>query len=560
MALTTIVSYEGDGKTSDFTIPFDYLAKKFVRLILSGKELKGGTSADPSVDYYFVTGTLVRLRVAPPAGSLLTVKRVTSATERIVSFKNGSVLQASSLDISSLQAMHIAEEARDVSSLTLGKNKFEEWDAKGHKIINVGEPTLDADAATKGYADRRLEANLGLITNLTKQATTARDESVAIYDDLKSGLSDLHEIKEPVVIVSNSIDKVVTTANNIDSVRIVGADLDSNSVAIPFDDYGDLSNPTGSPVVSGGNIKTVSDNIQNIDTNAKNIDKIIQVADSIDNLPNIAEIFKQDLKASKEAAEQSRLSAVSSQESKQASQQFATEAQGHSSTALAQATNAANSAKVAQTSEGVATTKATEATQQATLAESNATLAKNWASKTGADPVVTDGDYSAKMWATWDGIVKDGKGSAFYYAKQAGQSKDTAKAQADRAFREAERAKQSADSIVQVQADWNQTVSTEKDFIKNKPTLLSADKPEVINRWWRFKDGLETSNVIQCLKEPFADNHLTTMKWVKGYVDPKVSNLENKKANTDWVTRKLEEKLDTSVFNSFIDYGDLGTK
>jgi hypothetical protein len=147
---STIAFYTGDGATTDFTVPFDYLAKKFVRVSLGVTILKGGDYGDTSKDYYFLDKTKVRLKVPPKKGEVLTVRRYTSATDRVVSFKDASVLKATDLDVSAVQTIHIAEEARDIINDALIKDKEGNWDAKGNRIVNVGTPKADSDAMTYG--------------------------------------------------------------------------------------------------------------------------------------------------------------------------------------------------------------------------------------------------------------------------------------------------------------------------------------------------------------------------------------------------------------------------
>lgn len=145
---STIAIYTGDGTTTDFTVPFDYLAKKFVKVSVGLTVLEGGDYGDTSKDYYFIDKTTVRLKTAPQEGAEVTVRRYTSATDRIVSFKDASILKAKDLDTASIQTIHIAEEGRDVINDALIVDKYGNWDAKGHRIVNVGTPEDDSDAMT----------------------------------------------------------------------------------------------------------------------------------------------------------------------------------------------------------------------------------------------------------------------------------------------------------------------------------------------------------------------------------------------------------------------------
>lgn len=96
-----------------YRVNFDYLARQFVVLTLLNtadatlnKRLVAGN------DYRFLSPTVVEV-IAPQDGyDIMQISRETSSVP-LVSFKDGSVLTASDLTVSELQAIHIAEEGRD---------------------------------------------------------------------------------------------------------------------------------------------------------------------------------------------------------------------------------------------------------------------------------------------------------------------------------------------------------------------------------------------------------------------------------------------------------------
>ena len=173
---STIIIYEGDGTRTDFTIPFDYLKKAFVTVRLGPvNTLTGGDYGDTGSDYYFLDKTTIRLKVAPASGESLTIRRYTSATERVVTFKDASILKATDLDTSQVQAFHIAEEGRDAINDAIIGDKEGNWDAKGHRIINVGDPIKDNDAVNLEYYKKDAEGAYQARLNAEK----ARDASKA---------------------------------------------------------------------------------------------------------------------------------------------------------------------------------------------------------------------------------------------------------------------------------------------------------------------------------------------------------------------------------------------
>ena len=104
--VNTVIVYHGDGVTRQFTVPFDYLNRTFIYVYLNNTEATQGT------DWSFISPTVIECAVAPTADETLTIRRITS-TNRIVDFKDTSVLRSLDLNTSQLQVLHIAEEARD---------------------------------------------------------------------------------------------------------------------------------------------------------------------------------------------------------------------------------------------------------------------------------------------------------------------------------------------------------------------------------------------------------------------------------------------------------------
>lgn len=210
---STIAFYTGDGATTDFTVPFDYLAKKFVRVSLGVTILKGGDYGDTSKDYYFLDKTKVRLKVPPASGEVLTIRRYTSATDRVVSFKDASVLKATDLDVSSVQTIHIAEESRDIINDALIKDKEGNWDAKGNRIVNVGTPEDDSDAVTYGvYKADALGAYQSKL-----DAEGARDR--AIEAETNSKKSEVNS-KLSEENAQASADTAVSASEHADAVKV----------------------------------------------------------------------------------------------------------------------------------------------------------------------------------------------------------------------------------------------------------------------------------------------------------------------------------------------------
>lgn len=143
----------------DYLIPFEYLARKFIVVTLVG------TARRPLVlneDYRFTDKsqiTLTRSWGTNDGFTTIEIKRNTSATDRLVNFSDGSILRAYDLNVSQIQAIHIAEEARDTSDYSMQNNGLS-WNALGYPIVNLGYPKFQTDAASVAYITDQMARTL----------------------------------------------------------------------------------------------------------------------------------------------------------------------------------------------------------------------------------------------------------------------------------------------------------------------------------------------------------------------------------------------------------------
>lgn len=294
----TIATYIGNGTQTDFSVPFDYLKKSFVRVYLDETTLlTGGDYGDTSVDYYFLDNTTVRLKTPPANGVEVTIRRYTSATERIVSFEDASILKATDLDTSQLQAFHIAEEARDQIQDAMLKDSEANWDAKGNRITNVGDPIEGSDAINldwynKGAGKVQENANKteqwrNETEGFRNEAETFKDEAEESYNlakdwaikmggkvvedaaevdySAKYWATSIKEYGVASIVVADNIEDVKQVSTNIEDVKLVGGDLEGSFSPPDFTDMGRVGTGATEEVeITGGNIKTVADNIEDV--------------------------------------------------------------------------------------------------------------------------------------------------------------------------------------------------------------------------------------------------------------------------------------------------------
>lgn len=434
---STIIIYEGDGTRTDFTVPFDYLKKSFVTVRLgAGTTLTGGDYGDVGSDYYFLDKTTIRLKVAPSSGESLTIRRYTSATERVVTFKDASILKATDLDTSQVQAFHIAEEGRDILEDSLSVNREGNWDAKGKRIINVGAAVSDGDAVNlklykedaKGAYQSRIEAEKARDRAVEAETNSKKSEENAKLSETKAKTSE-----ENAVSASAHTDEVRAENRAIikEAREIIAEDRvlhketkDNTAITVARADEAVLSaknakdsevnaKKSEEAVTSVANvivpiapeIKVVADNIDSVVTDSNSIGNINIVGndltgslsdtlyDDYGDLGNPSApsptITGGNIKVVADNIESVRTVAGLAPD-------FETVIESVN-TVTSLTTRAEKASKSAETSATNAGASATNAQAYKVSASGSASLAKDWANK--MDGTVDDTEYSAKYYA-----------------------------------------------------------------------------------------------------------------------------------------------------------------
>ncbi|QXV76844.1 tail fiber protein [Escherichia phage CarlSpitteler] len=180
--IRTVMTYPLNGAVN-FTITFDYLARKFIQVTLIGKDRK---ELVLNQDYRFTSKTQItttRAWTAADGYQMIEIRRFTSATDRLVDFADGSILRAYDLNISQIQTLHVAEEARDLTADTIGVNNDGHLDARGRKIVNLAYATNDYDAVPLKQVKERESSAWNAVTKANEHADRSNKEANRSRDE-----------------------------------------------------------------------------------------------------------------------------------------------------------------------------------------------------------------------------------------------------------------------------------------------------------------------------------------------------------------------------------------
>lgn len=176
MAITEVTS-TGDGSTTDFSIPSQYLDESYVKATVDGV----------AASFTFISSSMIRFDTAPANGTTVRRYRETP-TDPLVDFSDVSQLTETDLDTAILQALHVAEETVNAAPGTA--------DDQIAAAVGVTVQAYSAIlAATTASFTTALKSKLdGIASGATVNASDAalRDRSTHTGSQSSSSISDFN--------------------------------------------------------------------------------------------------------------------------------------------------------------------------------------------------------------------------------------------------------------------------------------------------------------------------------------------------------------------------------
>jgi hypothetical protein len=322
------VRYTGNGTTTNYTFPFNYLSTDHIKVRVNDVLVPG---------YTFLNSSTVKFDVAPIIGAVIEIRRETPKDVPIVNFTDGSVLLERDLDLLATFDLYLAQESADGVDETISVDSTGRWDGQGKRLGNLAPAINPDEVVIKETLDYEYPA--------VAVVASARADIAIVGSDLGAPTgqtTDLGSITDPVITEPGAgTSKIITVADNIADVQALADNLTA------------IQNASSNAAAAASSASSASTSATNAASSATSAASSAAAADS-----------------SKTAAAASATSAASS----------ATSASGSASTATTQASNASNSASTASTAASNAATAATQAAASASSASTSATTATSAAS------------------------------------------------------------------------------------------------------------------------------------------------------------------------------------
>lgn len=476
--------YDGSDDVFEFAFVGGYINKAFIEVYKTSDEV--GAEQTP-LEYSLINEYSIRIdKSLLSVGDVVIVKRNTQA-EKIVDFQAGALRTPKNLDTATQQAIDISVEAKD--AYTAIEKTIDQFNGLAGELFEASEATkIVADNIDSVNTDATNIDNINVVAG----DFTGHTDPVSMPEWGEVGVE-----RDPIYVPTGG--NIYTVAKNIDSVNIDAENIEY--------------------------IKKVADSVDTIPDAATEVKQLTEQAKGFalnaSNSASASELAKQGAETAKAQAEavipavqeeaQTQISAITAKAEEQISlvQTAGTEqvsnitAKTEEQIDLIEGSGASQVQSVSEAGTAQVSVVTSEGNTQVqrVITEGDTQVSRvQQASATNIEQAEADAIEALETALSEHETALQGVGTAeVQKVQQQGSTsvsevvsaKDTVIAeivqagdeQTARASAEANRAKEAADraeSSVSVQPDWNQTDSSKKDFIKNKPTLGALASKDVV--------------------------------------------------------------------------------
>lgn len=161
--MSVVIDATYDGGRHEYSIPFPYLEKVFVKVKLNDKDLT------INVDYEVNGSTLTIFRDTQPTDTIKVYRQTT--TDRLVKFHDGAVLREADLTRLQLQLLHVIEEH---GTFTINELQQDVRQLQVERTVNLAEGVTCSRGTLLGYKAG------GFVKADQKDFTTMADVVIAL--------------------------------------------------------------------------------------------------------------------------------------------------------------------------------------------------------------------------------------------------------------------------------------------------------------------------------------------------------------------------------------------
>lgn len=214
MSFLARVTYTANGTTDTFQVPFPYIETSHIKVSVNDVAKTLATHynvvvAGAQTNVVFTAGN------TPSNGQFVQIRRETSQSQRYVLYNDGYVLTQKDLNNDSLQAFYLCQESLDKFQNTLQFTYDNKLDAGGREITNVGAPTANSSAVTKGYMDTYVTG--GAVTAAAASAAAAASSASSASSSASAASASASSAASSASAASSSASSASSSASSASS-------------------------------------------------------------------------------------------------------------------------------------------------------------------------------------------------------------------------------------------------------------------------------------------------------------------------------------------------------